>query len=367
MLRTLIFAFIAFNVAIFISAVQSILDQYSTATVEVVEYDEAVESIKVTGKLGEDDFILHVNFNNETSDDFDMPATLAPTAESTHSLFPTPTPSTLRPTALATDESQHFSPYRLRLRVIDGALNIRSAPSIDSSKSGQLPVGSVFLTDPDSELMADDFIWHRHALGWSAIASAQGTPHAEISDGLDFQATPHYGSVFTVAPVDLEQIEWLQYFGDTVFARAYGHLHNYDGYAQGLHGGLDFGIDSREAHIPRAVFAGTVGLIEKTFPNAVWVKHGDYVIKYQHLESIPDYQRGDLVMPDTFLGNISRTDNEQENVHLHLEVVYDDQYLVNPAQLMLTPIPWHFYESTGYAADAEFQNPSHQPVIELTQ
>ena len=364
MLRTLILAFVAFVLAtVFVSVEQVtnfVPDSLDPDQV-ILDYDETEQMISAVAFDGEHKYTLQINIPDE--DDFaNLMAYIDLVREiSTTAPIATPPPPTEEPTR------SYLSPYHLRLRVIDDALNVRKSPSVDSKKIAQLPVGSVFLTDPDSELESDGFIWHRHALGWSAIGSLEGTPHAEITDGLDLRSTPHYATVFTTSPVDLEEIAWLQYFGDTVFARAYGHLHNYDGYAEGLHGGLDFGIDSGETHIPRAVFAGTIGVIEARLQNAIWISHGDYVIKYQHLESIPNYQRGDLVMPDTFLGNISTNGNAPDNVHLHLEVVYDDRILVNPAQLMLTPIPWHLYNSTGYAPDAEFQNPNHQPVIELTQ
>ena len=311
------------------------------------------------------------------------PAIVEPTAtpEPADVEAPTPTPM---PTIVPTAEAERqvleetieppgvFSPYSLRLRVVDEGLHIRSQPRIPapgerSNIIGKYPVGAVFLTAPNSEVEADGYLWHRHGLGWSAVAPATGSAkdsHVALVEPPSAKALPQYGSLFVAHPVDLDLVSWVQYFGDTVFARAHGHDHNY-GYAQGYHGGLDFGIDEADAYVAHPVHAGTTGVVVRAAPNAVWLSTGDYLIKYLHLQDVPqNLENGVLVREHSFLGNISTTDFAADNLHLHLEVLYDDTYLVNPAELM-PRIPWELFYTEGYAPGAVYQDPNYQPLIEI--
>lgn len=262
------------------------------------------------------------------------------------------------------------SPFSLSLRVRGSALNVRSSPSTGASLVRKLRAGAEFHSDPSSAVLSDGYVWHFHdAGGWSALGLA-GVSWDEafvMRLGPPKKASlPMYGTLFVSSPVDLGRVDWVQYFGDTTFARRYGRAHNYDGYSQGLHGGFDFGLSSEMSDFAVPVFASLEGVVALKLGNQVWVEAGPYKVGYIHLEDIPPrLEVGQRVLPDTFLGNISRHEFPRSNVHLHLEVVYDGRYLVNPAELM-PPLPWGRLDSEGYAADALFTDPAAQPLIELS-
>ena len=203
-------------------------------------------------------------------------------------LFPTPT----APEPVVAQVGRFW----LRMRVVDEGLHIREAPSVRSTITGRFPVGTVFVTDPSTETIADGYTWHEHDLGWSALAPENGNwlnSHVRIVQPPDSTTLPGYGNLFHAVPVNLDRIDWVQYFGDTVFARQFGHHHNYDGYAQGMHGGLDFGVSEEDSGLPRAVFAGLYGTVVERREDEIWLGAADYVIKYQHLEDTPNLRPGD--------------------------------------------------------------------------
>jgi murein DD-endopeptidase MepM/ murein hydrolase activator NlpD len=124
-------------------------------------------------------------------------------------------------------------------------------------------------------------------------------------------------------------IKWLYYYGNTVFAFRYGEQHNYNGYSQGLHGGLDFG---HPGGVP--VYAGVNGVwdgLGSAFgPNRVDVVIGDYRIIYGHLAKPANIARGTRIGPNTIVGEI-----DFGAQHMHLEIRYQSQtYILNPFLFM---------------------------------
>lgn len=244
---------------------------------------------------------------------------------------------------------------------------------------------------PDSRTEADGYIWWQHDAGWSAEKNLAGTqiflyspaefedrPALEdvpqFVDGLPDPATlPLLDTLFKRLPVALSQTRWWQYFGNNVFAyNLWAQGKTWYSYAQGLHGGVDFG-NSTDAGVK--VYAGVEnGVFNKkdtayTRPNGMWVTVGDYTIIYGHLTNVPDLQPGAAVGVDTVLGEIQLGGQN----HLHLEIRYKGQYIVNPI-LFFSPTDrdaivskWppgsrYFYQGGGWS---EWITPLDQPVLKL--
>lgn len=64
---------------------------------------------------------------------------------------------------------------RKYFKVIDGPLSIRPDTSLESTRSGELLIGTVIEVDPKSQTEANGFIWWNHAKGWSAERSIDGS------------------------------------------------------------------------------------------------------------------------------------------------------------------------------------------------
>lgn len=60
-------------------------------------------------------------------------------------------------------------------KIIDGPLSVRNSPSIGASKVGELATGLTISVDPDSRTEADDYVWWKHDVGWSAERNSAGT------------------------------------------------------------------------------------------------------------------------------------------------------------------------------------------------
>lgn len=60
-------------------------------------------------------------------------------------------------------------------KIIDGPLSVRNSPRLGASKVGELEVGITISVDPDSRTEADNYIWWKHDLGWSAERNTGNT------------------------------------------------------------------------------------------------------------------------------------------------------------------------------------------------
>ncbi|PJF40656.1 MAG: hypothetical protein D6737_16900 [Chloroflexi bacterium] len=224
--------------------------------------------------------------------------------------------------------------------------------------------GQVINVNMDSKTEADGYIWVQHEAGWSAWKSVDGSKVFLDAVGTVKQLNTYVEQL----PVPLDKTDWWQYFGNNVFAFRHGKQWNYDGYSQGLHGGLDFG-NSVERGIP--VYAALRCKYWKTEGSGgnirVWTKVDDFTIIYQHVTNITKMSSGQELAPDFKICEIK----PGSNGHLHFEVRYMNNRIINPLLMMSDAMvksitdkfdptdpkyfyPWH-----------EWTTPLDQPVIGL--
>jgi hypothetical protein len=172
------------------------------------------------------------------------------------------------------------------------------------------------------------YVWWKHRAGWSAEKRIDGSEVFMIDADSDLQASDF---AFQRSPMNLNVMQWFYYYGNTRFAYFYGRQHNYDGYSQGLHGGLDYG---HPGNVDVPIFAGVHGIFDysgsgRAFgPNRVDVLVGDYLIIYGHVARPVQLPRGAAVTPDTVIGFIDRGAQ-----HVHLEIRRAG-YIYNPFLFM---------------------------------
>jgi hypothetical protein len=271
---------------------------------------------------------------------------------------------------------QQASARRRAFKVMQ-ALSVRVEPGLNARRlPGTLEVGAVIECDEDSRCEVDEHIWWKHSAGWSAEAKLDGSivflrdPDAVAPvnpDGsLNVDGLPGRDELFQRLPVDLHNIAWVQYYGNTGFAFREGQRWNYPAFSQGLHSGLD--LASRVDKVP--VHAGVAGVFLRNDGFGVAVRSGEYVLIYQHLTSTSSYVRGGPVTPDTIMGIMDPA--LKDNRHLHLEVRYDrERWIINPLLLMPPPMrdgvtrkfanfASHFYRDQHWT---RWQTPLDQPVI----
>ncbi|NDJ85820.1 MAG: M23 family metallopeptidase [Chloroflexi bacterium] len=209
-------------------------------------------------------------------------------------------------------------------------LNVRTEPAVDARTlvpGAQLQRGTRIEVIQDSRTEAGGFVWWRHQSGWSAERRTDDSEVYLVDVEHDLEP-PDF--TFQRLPVDLDAMEWFYYYGNTVFAFRYGMLHNYDGYSQGLHGGVDFG---HPGGVP--IFAGVRGTFdysgsERAFgPNRVDIMVGNYRIIYGHVARPISLPRGTTVTPDTVIAEM-----DSGRAHMHLEIRYEEDYIVNPLLFM---------------------------------
>jgi hypothetical protein len=275
---------------------------------------------------------------------------------------PSPGPAPTPPPAPLPPEQQHFQVVALRL-------NIRAEPGTSGQRLGWLDQGDVLIlsNDPTDLVVADNHVWRRHNLGWSAERTLDG--HLEYMLNLD--TLPLRNALIQRQPVRISQTDWVQYYGNTSFAFRFGRQHSYHEFSQGLHSGLDYGkFENNPANPP--VFAAVDGLFDgrgkKYGPNRVDVLVDDYRIIYGHLGQPANLARRQPVTPDAVMGVIENT-----QIHTHIEVRYKNRYIINPLLLMPQSLADEFI-SAFPPSDTEFVEtgswkrwltPLDQPIIRL--
>lgn len=233
-------------------------------------------------------------------------------------------------------------------------LNVRDRPGTGTFAKKTLPFGTLLQVDRSTAFEKDGYVWVKHDQGWSAWKKAdesqifigeprENSPSAPQNSRINIrfvdlrpEALPGYQTLIEKTPVKLEETEWFQYFGNNTFAYLNGKAYNYDGYSQGLHGGLDFGNTLDEGIQIRAGLHGKVMRVDRASLHnwKVWIRSGDYVIIYQHITNIRLLSAEQPVTPDTVLAEIEPNEVGGLN-HLHFEVRYDNEkYIVNPLWLM---------------------------------
>lgn len=268
------------------------------------------------------------------------------------------------------------TPYRY-FEVIEGPVSIRKAPDAGAERIGTLFNHEQIEVDPATRMMLKNFIWWKHAQGWSAERQIAGTrPFMRPLRALTQPpATGGFSPypIFERYPLALTDVQWIQYFGSTRFAYNLRLQRKfwYD-YSQGLHGGFDFGCNRA---LP--VFAGVTGkIIDVQYgthfyaPNFTRVRVGPFMVIYGHLAGPRPFAAGDEIGPETILGVI---DAGGQN-HVHLEVRYKNQ-IVNPLLLMSRDMQgqiidrWknvnkHFYRDSIWN---QWLTPLDQPLLTLQQ
>jgi murein DD-endopeptidase MepM/ murein hydrolase activator NlpD len=245
-------------------------------------------------------------------------------------------------------------------------INVREKPSVNAAIVDKLPFGeqlNIDTTDPQNTKEQDGWVWYGYQGNWVAERKVDRSV-------VNLLTVPQIKTLFEVLPVDLAKLTHLYYYGNTVFAYCHGREHNYDGYSQGLHGGLDFGHPGG-----LEICAGVTGTYQNTSrqffpPNCTRVKTPDgYTILYGHIDKPnPELKEGDPVTPSTPIGIIA-----SDQQHLHLEVRYrHDDYIVNPLLLMSedfskdimrrfkTQGAFSFFEDANWS---RWQEPFDQPII----
>ena len=96
---------------------------------------------------------------------------------------------------------------------------------------------------------------------------------------------------------------------------------------------------------------------------------GDYTVIYGHLDNLQPLQIGQPIGPDTMLGTLQFRGQD----HLHLEVRFQEQWIINPLLLMppdirdaliakFPPSDNYFFKSSTWS---KWQTPLEQPILVL--
>jgi murein DD-endopeptidase MepM/ murein hydrolase activator NlpD len=239
--------------------------------------------------------------------------------------------SRIDPNKIPPDQDPPGTQKRI-FQVVTFALNVRTDPTTEARTllpKEQLHMGDRVEAVANTRTENEGFVWWRHRTGWSAERPIDGSDIFMADINLPLPPPPF---VFQRLPVDLNTMKWLYYYGNTVFAFLYGRQHNYPGYSQGLHGGLDFG---HPGGVP--IFAGVNGAFDyggsgRAFPpNRVDVMVGDYRIIYGHIAKPLSLPRGAPVTPDTVVGEM---DFGQQHMHLEIRLDRDQFLILNPFLFM---------------------------------
>lgn len=313
------------------------------------------------------------------------PVAIPTPAPSVPAPAPTPTPSTPGPVQPPAAGEFQSPPPKKAFKVGSVKVRVRAEPNLRGAMVKWIDPGTLLDCDGNSRREIDGYVWWRHNEGWSAERNLAGSeiylvdpsvvvdiPAPRTSEPPTVETLPLRDALFSRLPVDFEKTLWWQYFGNNVYARRiWLQGQQWYKYAQGLHGGLDFG-NSRERGVP--VYAGVTGTFKfhdraYTRPNGLWVKVGDYTVIYGHLTNPRLYRVGDPIGPDTVMGEI---DFGGQN-HLHLEVRYRDRWIINPLLLMpvemrdrlirrFPPSDDYFYRDARWN---QWLTPLDQPIITL--
>jgi len=132
---------------------------------------------------------------------------------------------------------------------------------------------------------------------------------------------------FVISPIARQDLDNVQWFGDTIFTHYYGSWYDYSG---GLHAGFDLG-----AQAPAVVWAGIHGTVvyESDSPDAFGpglviirprsaryvCEYADRVVLYGHVGGIP-IKKGDDVLPTTLIGHTTNHGGSGTRNHVHLEI-----------------------------------------------
>ena len=253
-------------------------------------------------------------------------------------------------------------------RVIDGPLSVRTEPSLEAAtkkKGVVLRTAQRVEVDLASRTEVEGYVWWQHRDGWSAECSVD-LREVFLRDDAQFLASSE--RLFQTWPIDFSTIQWIHYYGNTTFAFEHGAEHNYDGYSQGIHGGLDFGHPGGTT-IVAGIQPGLDAICtyvgdERSFrPFRVDIQVGQYLLIYGELTR-PLIRPSDRVGPDTV---IAITENIS-NRHLHLEIRSGSRIL-NPLNFFPPELCEGLFQRFNPVGDFQpfdrWQSPLDQPEIKL--
>jgi hypothetical protein len=263
--------------------------------------------------------------------------------------------------------AQLFAPALTTVfRVINGPVNWRDEPTLEPRaliKGKSWRTGQRVEVDSNSRTQTEGHEWWRHAGGWSAARSLEPSEVFMVEETLLLDPD----DLFMRLP--LGEVRWMQYYGNTTFAFEHGLEHNYDGYSQGLHGGLDLG---QTPGTP--VFAAIrddlgakctyVGDKKRFGPFRVDITIGQYLIIFGHL-SEPNFDLVDQpITAETMIGLVS-----QEEEHVHVEIRNGNKIL-NPLIFFSNIVQdglFTRFPATGkfQANNGQWESPLDQPIIEI--
>lgn len=243
----------------------------------------------------------------------------------------------------------HLMGKKLFLQVAKD-VKIRAQPNTDTRGTiiKTIKRGATLEVDTTQITEADGYYWVKNASGWSAWTSLDGTDLflaepgtipglvAVGENGPKMTDIPGYKEMIKRLPVDIGNTKWFQYYGNNMWAFTNGKAYGYDKYSQGLHGGLDFG-NSDKSGIP--VFAGIEGTFVKVDATReknyqIWVKKGDLVYIYQHIINMRPFSPNQAITPDTQLGEIHHSSQGGGWDHLHFEIRFMNDWILNPLLFM---------------------------------
>lgn len=322
--------------------------------------------------------------------------------DSTTSAAPTPPPPPEpepepEPQPVSTSSNGLSGQVKMQAKI---SVKVRDQPSTAANVRvlERLPIGTALTCNMDDVRQASGYYWVQHEKGWSAWKTADGSNVYLVEagtvpglvaigpDGPQLADLPGYQSMITQLPVSIANMTFWQYFGNNTFAYLNGKSYNYDGYSQGLHGGLDFG-NYPTAGIP--VVAGLEAQFVKidrsrARNHKVYLKKDDYTIIYQHVTNMVGFTPGQTISPET---KIAEIENHAQGGwdHLHFEIRYKGTWIINPLALMkpelVEAIIKRFnperanvnYKSSGSqleyfyktASWTQWTTPMDQPVIKL--
>lgn len=258
-------------------------------------------------------------------------------------------------------------------------VRIRSEPDLSGNHISWIKSGAVVEFNGSSKVTNDGYVWLHHKDGWSAWKNIMGTDVFLVEpgtvpgivtmteDGPDVTTLPYLKTLVRQMPIDINEVDWFQYFGNNVYAYKFGTSWGYDRYAQGLHSGLDFGNNDKTLPI----YSVAESKFVRDDRYGVRLKTGSYTIIYQHLINTTPYNVGQAVPVGTKIGDLDMSDRLK---HLHFEIRFKGQWIINPLLMMSDTMveqitskfnpsrPIYFYKSGAWN---KWQTPLDQPVIKL--
>ena len=271
---------------------------------------------------------------------------------------------------------------------IDSDIRIRTKPSTGSIIKNWFSGETLYL-NLSNTIEINGYIWAESKYGWNAICVKEDRGYRKwieiIPDSGNHQeqelpykpGTPKRKDLpelsISLLPVKIDDIIWIQYFGNTMFAchsknLAKTYAENY----QGLHGGIDFGINYGNIDSRKTVSI-TDGNVLRKNGNDISIGTGDYIIRYIHIMPY-DFDSGHSIQAGDEIGKMHY---DGKNSHIHLEISIRNNYgnwLINPLWLidkdLRNKIIDKFYgekdESYFYHTLKwdKWVDPMNQPVIE---